>query len=122
MMGKVCATRPPDKTNIREMPIQAVVLIKTARFFQRFYDACNRNFIDSINPVLHRTLHRGQHRRTTSRVPSVGKMIRQAKTAARRTNLAEHRGKRHQHPVLLLAKLLTLHSPARHQHGGVLME
>ncbi|MNZ60985.1 hypothetical protein D3C78_790660 [compost metagenome] len=77
------------------MPIHAVVLIKTAGVFQRFNDTCNRNFIDRINPVLHRTLHRGQHRRAACRIPAVGKVIRQAKTAARRTNLAEHRGKRH---------------------------
>lgn len=36
-------------------------------------------------------------------------MIGETKTAARRTDLPEHGGKRDQHPVLLLAKLLALH-------------
>ncbi|MNS29321.1 hypothetical protein D3C71_1146470 [compost metagenome] len=122
MVGKVRATRPPDKTNIREIPVQPVMLVKTAGVFQRFYDARHRDFIHGINAVLDGTLHRGQYRRATRWVTPIGKMIRQAKAAARRTNLPEHRRQRYQHPVFLLAELLALHSPAGHQHGGVFVE
>ena len=49
-------------------------------------------------------------------------MIGKAKAPALGADLAEHGGKGHQHPVFLFAKLLALHSPAGHQHGGVFVE
>ncbi|CPR72310.1 Uncharacterised protein [Salmonella enterica subsp. enterica serovar Bovismorbificans] len=36
--------------------------------------------------------------------------------------MPQHCGQRNDHPVLLLAELLTLHSPTGHQHGGVMMK
>ena len=48
------------------------------------------------------------------RVAAVGKVIGEAKASALGADLAEHGGKGHQHPVLLFAKLLALHSPAGH--------
>ncbi|MNC29285.1 hypothetical protein D3C75_775290 [compost metagenome] len=104
------------------MTIHAVVLIKPARVLQRFNDAGNRDFIDRVNAALYRSLHRRQHRRPARRVAAVSKVIRQPKTAARGADLAEHRRQRDQHPVLLLAKLLTLHAPSGHQHRVIFVE
>ena len=114
MVREVRPARPPDKFNIREMAVQTVVLIKTARVFQGFNDSRHRDFIHGIHAACHRTLQRSQHRRFARWVSAVGKMIGETKTAARRTDLPEHGGKRDQHPVLLLAKLLALHPPAGH--------
>ena len=49
-------------------------------------------------------------------------MIGKAKPPAFGADLAEHGRKGHQHPVFLFAKLLALHAPAGHQHGGVFVE
>ncbi len=121
-MGEVGPTRPPDKLNIREMAILTVVLIKPAGVLQGFNNACHRNFIHSVHATLHRALHGRQHRGFTRRVAAVGKVIGKAKTAAGCANLPKHRGERHQHPVLLLAKLLALHPPAGHEHRDMAME
>ncbi|MPN50090.1 hypothetical protein SDC9_197716 [bioreactor metagenome] len=47
-------------------------------------------------------------------------MVRETKTAALGTNLAEHRRQGNQHPVALFTILLTLNAPACHQHGFIL--
>ena len=49
-------------------------------------------------------------------------MVGEAKAAALGANLSQHRGQGDQHPVLLLAELLTLHAPAGHQHGRIFVE
>ena len=49
-------------------------------------------------------------------------MVRQPKATARRADLPEHGGQGDNHPVFLLAILLALHPPPRHQHGGVLVK
>ena len=46
-------------------------------------------------------------------------MIAEAEAAARQTNLTQHRRQRHQQPVRLLAMMLTLNAPARHNHGAL---
>ena len=122
MVREVRPARPPDKFNIREVAVETIVLIKTARIFQGFNNTRHRDFIHGVHAPLHRTLQRRQHRRFTRGVTAIGKVIGETKTAARRTDLPQHRGKGHQHPVFLLAKLLALHPPAGHQHRGVFME
>ncbi len=122
VMGKVCPARPPDKANVREVPVHAVVLVRAARVFQRLDDARHRDFIDRIHAALNAALHRRQHRRPPRRVAAVGKVVGETKAAARGADLSEHGREGHQHPVLLLAVLLALHPPAGHQHGGVFME
>ena len=49
-------------------------------------------------------------------------MVRKTKTAAGCADLPQHCRQRDDHPVFLFTKLLALHSPASHQHGGVLVE
>ena len=114
MVREVRPARPPDKFNVREVAVQTVVLIKTAGVFQSFNDPRHRDFIHGIDATLHRALQRRQHCRFTRRVTAVRKVIGETKTPARRADLPKHCGKRYQHPVFLLAKLLTLHSPAGH--------
>ena len=64
----------------------------------------------------------GQHRCVGRRRAAAGVMIGEPEPAAGQTDLAEHRGERHQHPVALLAVLLTLQRPAGRQHRPVLGE
>ncbi len=87
MMGKVGAARPPDKANVWKVAIHTIVLIRRTGVFQRFDNACDRDFIDRIDAARYRALHRSQYRRAPRRVAAVGEMIRQPKAAARRTNL-----------------------------------
>ncbi|VFS36069.1 Uncharacterised protein [Yokenella regensburgei] len=122
MMSEVGAACPPQEADIREVTVHTIVLIRASRVFQCLNNAGNREFIHRIATTLNHALHGGEHRRTTRRVAAVGKMIGEAKPAARCANLPEHGGEGDQHPVFLLAKLLALHPPARHQHGGIFME
>ena len=122
MMGKVGAARPPDKTDVGKAPRHPVVLIACAGVFQGLNDAGNRDFFHRVYAARYAALHGGQHRGAARGVAAVGKVVRKTKTAAGRANLPQHRRQRHQHPVFLLAKLLALHAPAGHQHGGVFVE
>ena len=122
MMSKVGTARPPDKTNIREMSVHTVVLICATRVFQCFNNAGNRDFIHRIAATRQAALHGREHRRTPRGVTTIGKMIRKTKTAAGCADLPQHCCQRDDHPVFLLTKLLALHSPACHQHGGILVE
>ncbi|CQR07414.1 Uncharacterised protein [Yersinia enterocolitica] len=47
-------------------------------------------------------------------------MVAETKAATRQTNLAEHRGNRHQQPMLLLTVVLALNPPTAHDHGALL--
>ena len=122
VMREVGAARPPQHADVREMPIHTVMLIETAGVFQRLNDTRHRDFIHRVGTAFEAPLHRSQYRCTTCRVPAVGKMVRQPKATAGRANLTEHGGQRDDHPVFLLAILLTLHPPAGHQHGGILVK
>ncbi len=46
-------------------------------------------------------------------------VVAEAVTATRQADLAQHGGQGDQHPVGLLTVLLTLHAPARHDHGAL---
>ena len=96
------------------MAIQTVMLIKPARVFQGFNNARHRDFIHGIHTALNRALQRSQHCRFAGWVAAIGEVIRETKPTARRTDLPEHGGQRHEHPVFLLTELLALHPPPRH--------
>lgn len=49
-------------------------------------------------------------------------MIGKTKPATGGADLSQHGGQSDQHPVFLLAILLTLHAPAGHQHSGIFVE
>ncbi len=49
-------------------------------------------------------------------------MIGKTKPATGGTDLSQHGGQSDQHPVFLLAILLTLHAPAGHKHSGIFVE
>ncbi len=82
MMSKVRTARPPDKTNMREMSVHPVVLICATRVFQCFDDAGNRDFIHRIAATRQAALRGREHRRTPRGVTTIGKMVRETKTAA----------------------------------------
>ena len=98
MVREVRPARPPDKFNIREVAVQTIVLIEPARIFQASTIRAT-GILSTASTPLHRTLQRRQHRRFTRGVTAVGKVIGETKTAARRTDLPQHRGEGHQHPV-----------------------
>ena len=107
-MGEVGPTRPPDKLNIREMAILTVVLIKPAGVLRlqqcvppEFYPQRPRHPAPSPAWTPAPRLYASGCRRWQS--------DRKGQNRRRCANLPKHRGERHQHPVLLLAKLLALH-------------
>ncbi len=122
MMGKVGAAGPPDKANIGEAPRHAVVLILRPRVLQRLDNPRDRDLLHGVHASGHAPLHRAQHRRAAGRIAAVGEMVGKTKPAPRGANLPQHRSQGDQHPVFLLAILLALHAPARHQHSGVFVE
>ena len=122
MMSKVGPAGPPDKANIREAPRHAVVLILRPRIFQRLDDPRDRDLLYGVHTARHAPLHRSQHRRAARWVTAVGEMVGKTKPAPGGANLPQHGGQGDQHPVFLFAKLLALHAPAGHQHGGVFVK
>ena len=122
MMSKVGAAGPPDKANIGKAPRHAVVLILRPRILQRLDNSCDRDLLHRVHASGHAPLHRAQHRRAAGRVAAVGKMVGKTKPATGGADLSQHGGQSDQHPVFLLAILLTLHAPAGHQHSGIFVE
>ena len=121
MMGKVGAARPPDKADVGKAPRHPVVLIACAGVFQASTMRATGIFPPRLRRPLRYPAWRPAPRRGAwgCRRWQSGKKDQNRRRACQSALASPPASPA---SSVLLAKLLALHAPAGHQHGGVFVE
>ena len=118
MVVEGVATRHIDQLDVRISHLTTVEVDGLARVGETVGDAGHR---DRGRTVLGRVAGRDtrQYAPLGGGAATGGVVVAEAVAATGQADLAQHGGQGYQHPVGLLAVMLTLHAPARHDHGAL---